>query len=90
MALTKKTTTDKIETVKDQNFYILQVREVIEVYDDGNLISTSYHRYTLNPDHDIDSITDATVKAQFKAIMTAKVKKEYQTFQANRSNLTSS
>lgn len=87
MELTKKTATDKIETVKDQNFYILQVREAIEVYDDGNLLSTSYHRYTLNPDHDIDSITDATVKAQFKAIMTAEVKKEYQTFQANRSKL---
>ena len=90
MALTKKTITDKIETVKDQNFYILQVRETIEVYDDGNLLSTSYHRYTLKPDHDVDSITDATVKAQFKAIMTAKVKKEHQTYEANRSNPMSS
>ena len=90
MALTKKTTVDKIETVKNQNFYILQIRETTEVYDDENLLSTSYHRYTLNPDHDIDSITDATVKAQFKTIMTAEVKKEYQTFQANRFNPMSS
>ena len=85
MALTKKTVTDKIETVKAKNHYVLQVREVIEVYENENLLSTSFNRYTLNPDHDIDSISDATVKTQFEAIMTAKVKKEYQTFQADRS-----
>ena len=80
MALTKQTVTDKIESVRAQEHYILQVREAIQVLEDGNLLSQSFHRYVLNPDHDVSTISDATVKAQFEAVMTSEVKANYQTF----------
>ena len=84
MALTKQTITDKIESVRVQDHYVLQVREAVQVLEDGNLISQSFHRYTLAPDADVSSITDATVLAQFNAVMTQEVKDNYQTFLASQ------
>ena len=80
MALTKQTITDKIETVKARDYYVIQVREVIQVLEDGNLLSQNYHRYVLNPDADTSSISDSVILAQFNAIMTDEVKTNYQTF----------
>jgi len=80
MALTKQTITDKIESVRIENHYVLQVREAIQVLEDGNVISQNFHRYVLNPDADVSTITDATVLAQFNAVMTQEVKDNYQTF----------
>tara|TARA_E500000305_G_C3895634_1_gene176256 strand:- start:59 stop:325 length:267 start_codon:yes stop_codon:yes gene_type:complete len=84
MALTKETITDKIETVKIQNHYVLQVREAVQVLEDGQLLSQNFHRYVLQPDHDVSSITDATVKAQFNAVMTDTVKANYTKFLAEQ------
>ena len=84
MAITKKTITDKIETVKVQDHYVLQVREKNQIIEDGNEISSTFHRYVLSPDHDVSSITDSTIKAQFQAIMTSEVKSNYQTFLASQ------
>ena len=84
MALTKQTITDKIESVRTDNYFILQVREAIQVLEDGNLLSQTFHRYTLAPDADVSSITDATVLAQFNAVMTQEVKDNYQTFLASQ------
>ena len=80
MALKKQTITDKIESVKVQEHYVLQVREAIQVLEDGNLLSQSFHRYTLAPDADVSKITDATIKAQFEAVMTKEVKDNYAKF----------
>ena len=80
MSLTKQTITDKIESVRIQNYYVLQVREAIQVLEDGNLLSQNFHRYVLNPDHDVSTISDATVKAQFNAVMTKEVKDNYAKF----------
>ena len=84
MALTKQTITDKIETVTiqngDKNHYVLQVREDKQVLEDGVKLSGTYHRYVLSPDHDVSTITDATVLAQFNAVMTDEVKANYQKF----------
>ena len=80
MALTKKTITDKIETVKVQDHYVLQIREDKQVLEDGVKLSGTFHRYVLSPDHDVSTITDAVVKTQFEAIMTDEVKQNYQTF----------
>ena len=80
MSLTKQTITDKIESVRIQNYYVLQVREAIQVLEDGNLLSQDFHRYVLNPDHDVSTISDATVKAQFNAVMTDEVKANYTKF----------
>ena len=84
MALSKQTITDKIESVRVQDHYVLQVREAIQVLEDGNLLSQNFHRYVLNPDADVSSITDATVLAQFNAVMTQEVKDNYQTFLASQ------
>ena len=45
MALTKQTIKDKIETVKVQEHYALQVREAGKVLEDGKLVSKNFHRY---------------------------------------------
>jgi len=80
MALTKQTIIDKAETVKIQEHYSIQVRERNQILEDGKEISSSFHRYVLQPNHDISSITDPVVKAQFKAVMTNAVKANYQAF----------
>ena len=88
MALTKQTVTDKIETIKAKDHYVLQVREAIQVLEDGNLLSQNFHRYVLNPDHDVSTISDPVVLAQFNAVMTDKVKANYQTFLASQQPVT--
>ena len=82
MALTKKIIVDKIETEAVGSHYNLHIRERTAIIEDGNEISSSYHRYVITPDHDVDSITDPTIKAQFQAVMTNEVKANYQTFLA--------
>ena len=84
MALTKQTITDKIESVRVRDHYVFQVREAVQVLEDGNLLSQSFHRYTLAPDADVSTISDAVVKAQFNAGMTQEVKQNYQTFLASQ------
>ena len=86
MALTKQTITDKVETVKAQDHYVLQIREAIQVLEDGNLLSQNFHRYVLNPDADVSAITDPVVLAQFNAVMTDVVKANYQTFLASQTD----
>ena len=86
MAITKQTITDKVETVKAQDHYILQVREAVQVLEDGELLSQNYHRYVLNPDADVSTINDPVVLAQFNAIMTDEVKQNYQTFLASQTD----
>ena len=84
MALTKQTIIDKAETVKVQDHYVLQIRERNQILEDGQEISASFHRYVLNPDVDTSTISDATVLAQFNAVMTSEVKANYQAFLAEQ------
>ena len=84
MALSKQTITDKIESVRVQDHYVLQVREAVQVLEDGNLLSQNYHRYVLQPDADVSTISDPVVKAQFEAVMTKEVKDNYATFLASQ------
>ena len=85
MSLSKQTKTDKIESVRVQDHYVLQVREAIQVLEDENLLSQNFHRYVLNPDADVSTISDPVVLAQFNAVMTDEVKTNYQTFLASQS-----
>tara|TARA_B100000700_G_C14997361_1_gene834537 strand:- start:1538 stop:1801 length:264 start_codon:yes stop_codon:yes gene_type:complete len=87
MSLTKQSHYDKIESVKINDYYMIQLRKRISIMEDKKEISFSFEREVLNPDHDVDSISDATVKAQFKAVMTAKVKKAYETYKSNLGKL---
>ena len=80
MALSKQIITDKIEIVKIQNHYSLQVREAVQIIESGNVISQNFHRYVLNPDADVSTISDPVVKAQFEAVMTSEVKDNYAKF----------
>ena len=84
MSLTKQTKTDRIETLAVENHYVLQCRNRISVMENGSELSASFHRYVLQPDHDVSTITDATVLAQFNAVMTSEVKANYQTFLAKQ------
>tara|TARA_Y100000004_G_C8817314_1_gene370324 strand:- start:459 stop:728 length:270 start_codon:yes stop_codon:yes gene_type:complete len=84
MTLTKNTIVDKCETVKIQDYYILQVRERNQILEDGQEISSSFHRYILNPDADTSTISDPVVLAQFNAVMTDTVKQNYQAFLASQ------
>ena len=84
MELTKQTVTDKIESVRVKDHYVLQVREAIQVLEDGQLLSQNFHRYVLNPNADTSAITDPVVLAQFNAVMTQEVKDNYQTFLASQ------
>ena len=86
MALTKQTITDKIESVRVQDHYVLQVREAVQVLEDGQVISQNYHRYVLNPDADTSTITDPVVLAQFNAVMTDQIKQNYQAFLASQTD----
>ena len=88
MALTKQTITDKIESVRAKDHYVLQVREAIQVLEDGNLLSQNFHRYVLQPDADVSTISDPVVLAQFNAVMTDTVKANYQTFLASQEPVT--
>jgi len=89
MALTKNSFVDKTELIKIQDHYCIQVRErnqIIETDDDGNSqeISSIFHRYVLQPDTDVSTITDPVVLAQFNAVMTQEIKDNYQTFLASQ------
>lgn len=75
MSLTKQTITDKVEVVGQFNH--VQVREAIQVLEDGNVISQSYHRYVIAPGEDY-STKDAKVQAICAAVHTPDVIDAYQ------------
>ena len=89
MALTKQTVIDRIETERTKdNFFILQVRESRQILEDGKVISSKFYRYHYHPDADVSKISDATIKAQFEAVMTDEIKANYQTFLASQQPVT--
>ena len=73
MALTKQTVIDKIEIVGQFNH--VQVREAIQVLEDGNVISQSFHRYVVTPG---GTSTDPKVSAVITAVHTQDVIDAYQ------------
>tara|TARA_Y100000593_G_C4273844_1_gene318883 strand:- start:23 stop:298 length:276 start_codon:yes stop_codon:yes gene_type:complete len=80
MAITKKTITASIDTIKAGDHYCINVREVLQIFEDNEIISEKNYRYVLEPDADVSKITDAVVLAQFNAVMTSQVKANYQAF----------
>ena len=50
MALTKETVVDKIEVLESG---VVQVRTAVRVLEDGEVLSSSYHRHTLEPGADL-------------------------------------
>ena len=77
MALEKQVVTDKIEITENG---IVQVRTATRIVEDGNVISTSYHRHTIAPGQDYSNECDK-VKAICQATHTAEVIAAYQAMQ---------
>jgi hypothetical protein len=50
MALTKEVVIDKVEVLENGT---LQVREVTRIMEDGNQLSSSYHRWSFVPGSDV-------------------------------------
>ena len=73
MPLTKQTITDKIEIVGQFNH--VQVREAIQVLEDGQVLSQSYHRYVVPPG---GTSTDPKVAAVISAVHTQDIIDAYQ------------
>jgi hypothetical protein len=69
MALTKTTVVDKIEVLENGT---LQVRSAIRVLEDGDVLSSSFHRHVLTPGADTTN-EDAKVVAIATATWTADV-----------------
>jgi archaellum component FlaF (FlaF/FlaG flagellin family) len=55
MSLTKEVTADKIEVVATENGTVVQVRTATSVLENGEVISSSYHRHVINSGDDWSS-----------------------------------
>ena len=77
MALEKQVVVDKIEVVE---VGVVQVRTATRIVEDGNVISTSYHRHTVSPGQDYSN-EDARVQAICQATHTPEVIAAYQAMQ---------
>ena len=81
----KKTKTiDKIEIIGDCKH--IQVRERTDIVEDGNVISSTYHRWVIAPGQDY-SQEHADVQAMCKQFHTQEVKDAYATFLAEQQAL---
>ena len=70
MALTKETIADKIEVVSVGESTVVQVRTATRIVEDGEVISSSYHRHTLSAGDDYSS-EPANVQAICNAVFGA-------------------
>ena len=82
MALEKVSVVDRIEVVE---VGVVQVRTATRIVEDGNVISTSYHRHTVSPGQDY-SQEDARVQAICAATHTPEVVSAYQAMLAEQAN----
>jgi archaellum component FlaF (FlaF/FlaG flagellin family) len=55
MSLTKEVTADKIEVVATEDGSVVQVRTATKIVEDGEVISSSYHRHVINSGDDWSS-----------------------------------
>jgi hypothetical protein len=69
MALTETTIVDQIEVT---NSNVIQVREALTIKRDEEVISSTFHRYTLFPGDDVSN-KDAKIQAIANAIWTEEV-----------------
>lgn len=77
MALTKTTTTDKIEVINlAEGYPVVQVRVATVIAEGGVEISRNFNRHILTPDADL-SAEDADVAAIASAVFTDAAKAAY-------------
>jgi len=70
MSLTKETVADKIEIVTGENGPVVQVRTATRIVEDGEVISSSYHRHVITCECDY-SAEPANVQAICAAVFAA-------------------
>jgi len=67
MSLTKEISADKIEVVTTEEGTVVQVRTATKVLEDGEVISSSYHRHVIQSGDDYSS-EPANVQAVCSAV----------------------
>jgi archaellum component FlaF (FlaF/FlaG flagellin family) len=67
MSLTKEVSADKIEVVTTEEGTVVQVRTATKVLEDGEVISSSYHRHVIQSGDDFSS-EPANVQAVCSAV----------------------
>ena len=77
----KTTTIDKIEVAGDYKH--IQVRERTDIVEDGQVISTTYHRWVIAPNQDYSN-EHADVQAMCQQFHTQEVIDAYATFLAEQ------
>ena len=87
MTLEKKVTQDKIEVVAVQDYKVLQVRTKTAIVEDGQELSSSYHRHVVMPTDDLTAESDE-VTAVANAVFTQEVKDAYTASQVKHLQLT--
>jgi len=70
MALEKQTIADKIEVVNTGESTVVQVRTATRIVEDGEVISSSYHRHVISAGDDYSS-EPANVQAICNAVFGA-------------------
>ena len=83
MAFEKQVVVDKIEVIE---VGAVQVRTATRIVEDGNVISTSYHRHTVAPGQDYSG-EDARVQAICAATHTTEVVAAYQAMLEAQNNV---
>jgi hypothetical protein len=78
MSLTKEIVVDKIEVIESGS---VQVRTATRIVEDGNVISSSYHRHVVKPNDDYSS-EDPKVQSICAAVHTPEVIAAYQANQS--------
>ena len=81
MTIEKTKTIDKIEAVGD--FKHIQVRERIDIVEDGHVISSTYHRWVIAPGQDYSN-ESVDVKAMCQQFHTEEIINAYNTFVAEQ------
>ena len=76
MSLEKKVIQDKVEVVNVGDWSVLQVRTKTAIIEDGNELSSSYHRHVLAPTDDLANESDE-VTAIANAVFTQDMKDAY-------------
>tara|TARA_Y100000593_G_C4197364_1_gene280008 strand:+ start:451 stop:726 length:276 start_codon:yes stop_codon:yes gene_type:complete len=75
MSIVKEIKNDRIEIVG--KYRQLQIREKILILENGEEISSSYHRYMLSPGDDLSNQTDE-IKKICESVWTDEIKKAFQ------------
>jgi hypothetical protein len=76
MALTKQVTQDKIEAINVGDWSVIQVRTKTAIIEDGNELSSSFHRHVVAP---TDDLTNESTEVQniANAVFTQDMKDAY-------------